>query len=90
VTTPPATSGSSTPDRSVVNPQQPPGPVQGATQLAGRTHDHLGPPTSLVLALMLMAVVGWFLAAGEWICLDRSAVWGPPENPGVYTDCPGT
>jgi hypothetical protein len=46
----------------------------------------------LVLALMLMPVVGYFLAAGEWICLDRQPVWGPPENPEVYTSCsvPGT
>jgi hypothetical protein len=43
----------------------------------------------LVLALMLMPVVGYFLAAGEWICLDRSPVWGPPENPEVYTTCSG-
>jgi hypothetical protein len=43
----------------------------------------------LVLALMLMPVVGWFLAAGEWICLDRQPVWGPPENPDAYTDCSG-
>jgi hypothetical protein len=38
---------------------------------------------------MLMPVVGWFLAAGEYICLDRSPAWGPPENPDVYTSCSG-
>ena len=43
----------------------------------------------LVLALMLIAVVGWFLVVDESICLDRSPVWGPPENPEVYTDCSG-
>ena len=43
----------------------------------------------LVLALMLMPVVGWFLAAGEWVCLDRNPIWGPPENPDVYTSCSG-
>jgi hypothetical protein len=43
----------------------------------------------LVLALMVMPIVVWFLAAGEWICLDRSPVWGPPENREVYTDCSG-
>lgn len=43
----------------------------------------------LLLVLMLMPVVGWFLIAGEWVCLDRSPVWGPPENPEVYTTCSG-
>jgi hypothetical protein len=43
----------------------------------------------LGLALTLVAVVGWFLVADESICLDRSPVWGPPENPEVYTSCSG-
>jgi hypothetical protein len=43
----------------------------------------------LALALMLMPVVGWLFAAGEWICLDRQPGWRPPENPEAYTDCSG-
>ena len=43
----------------------------------------------VVLALILTPVVGWFLAAGEWVCLDRKPIWGPPENPDVYTSCSG-
>jgi hypothetical protein len=44
-------------------------------------------PLVLVLALMLTPIVVWFLAAGEWICLDRSPVRRPPENREVHTDC---
>jgi hypothetical protein len=43
----------------------------------------------LVLALMVMPVIGWFLAAGEWVRLDRKPIWGPPENPDVYTSRSG-
>jgi hypothetical protein len=88
VTTPPATSGPSAPDPTAVNLLQPPGPYRE------RRNSLIVPIIwglllVLLLALMLMPVVGWFLAAGEYICLDRSPVWGPPENPDVYTSCSG-
>jgi hypothetical protein len=90
VTTRPAPSGPSASDPYVVNPLPPSGPYK-------ERHNSLIVPMIiwglllvLVLALMLMPVVGYFLAAGEWICLDRQPVWGPPENPEVYTSCSGT
>jgi hypothetical protein len=44
----------------------------------------------IILALLLIGIIGWLvLVNGEWICLDRSPVWGPPENPDVYTSCSG-
>jgi hypothetical protein len=89
VTTPPATSGPSTPDPSVVNPLEPSGPYKERRNLLTVPMIIWGLLLVLVLALMLMPVVGYFLAAGEWICLDRSPVWGPPENPEVYTTCSG-
>jgi hypothetical protein len=88
VTTSPATSGPSTPDRSVVKPQQPSGPYKerrNSLSLLMIIWDLL---LVLGLALTLIAVVGWFLVVDESICLDRQPVWGPPES-GVYTDCSG-
>jgi hypothetical protein len=51
--------------------------------LADRSH--------VIFALLLFTgfVSFLYLAAGEWICLDRQPVWGPPENPEAYTDCSG-
>ena len=89
MTPPPATYGPSTPDRSVVNPQQPSGPYKERRNSLIAPMIIWGLLLVLMLALMLMPVVGWFLIAGEWVCLDRSPVWGPPENPEVYTDCSG-
>jgi membrane associated rhomboid family serine protease len=89
LTTRPSASGPSAADPSVVNPLQPSGPYkQRRTSLTGPMIVW-GLLLLLVLALMLMPVVGWFLAAGEWVCLDRNPIWGPPENPDVYTSCSG-
>jgi hypothetical protein len=82
VTTPPATPGPSAPDRSVVDPLQP-------SRLPKERHTWLI-VLMIILALLLLGIIGWlWLTNGEWICLDRSPVWGPPENPDVYTSCSG-
>ena len=85
MTTPPATSGPSAPEPSVVNPPQPSGPPK-------ERHTWLIVFTiicvDLLLVLFLIGFVGLWLAAGEWICLDRRPWWGPPES-GVNTDCSG-
>ena len=85
MTTPPATSGPSAPDRALVNPIQPPEPAK----------KRKSPLTALMIiravlvAVLLMVIVGFGLVNGEYICLDRSPWWGPPENPDVYTSCSG-
>jgi hypothetical protein len=43
----------------------------------------------LLVVLLLIWIVGLWLVNGEWICLNRDPVWGPPENPEVYTSCSG-
>jgi hypothetical protein len=45
----------------------------------------------VVLSGLIFAGFIWImtLAANEEICFDRWPWWGPPENPGVYTDCTG-
>jgi hypothetical protein len=81
VSTPSATSGPSAPDLGVVNPVQ-------SSALEKR-------PTGLIvlmiiLSLVLIGIIGWlFLVNGEYLCLDRRPLWGPPENPDVYTSCSG-
>ena len=44
---------------------------------------------ALLVALLLIWIVGVLLVNGEYICLDRRPVWGPPEDPEVYTSCSG-
>jgi hypothetical protein len=44
---------------------------------------------ALLVAFLLIWIVSAFLVNGEYVCLDRSPVWGPPENPEVYTSCSG-
>jgi hypothetical protein len=44
---------------------------------------------ALVVAFLLIWIVSALLVNGEYVCLDRSPVWGPPENPEVYTSCSG-
>jgi hypothetical protein len=79
----------SAPEPSIVNPQQPSGPYKERRNLLIVPMIIWGLLLVLVLALILMPVVGGFLAAGEWICLDHSPVWGSPENSEVYRDCSG-
>ena len=81
--------GPSAPEPSVVNPLQPSGPYKERCNWLIVPMIIWGLLLVLVLVLMLMPVVGYFLATGEWICLDRSPVWRPPENPEVYTSCSG-
>jgi hypothetical protein len=81
VTTPPATSGQSAPDLSVVNPVQSSAPGKRPTGLI---------VLMIILSLVLFGIIGWlFLVNGEYLCLDRRPWWGPPENPDVYTSCSG-
>jgi hypothetical protein len=89
VTTPPAKFVPSVPDPSVVNPLQPSASYKERRTSLISFMIIWALLLVLVLALMVMPIVVWFLAAGEWICLDRSPVWGPPENREVYTDCSG-
>jgi hypothetical protein len=44
---------------------------------------------ALLVAFLLIWIVSALLVNGEYICLDRRPVWGPPENPKIYTDCSG-
>jgi hypothetical protein len=44
---------------------------------------------AVLVAILLNIIVAHGLVAGEYICLDRRPVWGPPENPEVYTSCSG-
>jgi hypothetical protein len=44
---------------------------------------------ALLVAFLLIWIVSALLVNGEYICLDRRPVWGPPENPEVYTSCSG-
>jgi hypothetical protein len=81
VTTPPATSGPSAPDLSVVNSVQSSAPEKRPTGLI---------VLMIILSLVLIGIIGWlFLVNGEYLCLDRRPWWGPPENPDVYTSCSG-
>jgi hypothetical protein len=81
VTTPPATSGPSAPDFSVVNPVQSSAPDKRPTGLI---------VLMIILSFVLIGLIGWlFLVNGEYLCLDRRPWWGPPENPDVYTSCSG-
>jgi hypothetical protein len=81
VTTPPATSGPSAPDLSVVNPVQSSAPKKRPTGLI---------VLMIILSLVLIGIIGWLvLVKGEYLCLDRRPWWGPPENPDVYTSCSG-
>jgi hypothetical protein len=41
------------------------------------------------VAFLLIWIVSALLVNGEWVCLDRRPVWGPPENPEIYTACSG-
>ena len=63
MTTTPATSGPSAPDRSVVNPQQPSGPYKERRNSLIVPMIIWGLLLVLVLALMLMPLDGWFLGA---------------------------
>ena len=80
---PPATPGPSALDRSIINPAE-------AARLKKR---HIWKIIviiwGLLVTLLLISIVGFGLVNGEWICLDRRPVWGPPENPDVYTSCSG-
>jgi hypothetical protein len=81
VTTPPATSGPSAPDLSVVNSVQSYAPEKRPTGLI---------VLMIILSFVLIGIIGWlFLVNGEYLCLDRRPWWGPPENPDVYTSCSG-
>jgi hypothetical protein len=81
VTTPPATSGPSAPDLSVVNSVKSSAPEKRPTGLI---------VLMIILSLVLIGIIGWlFLVNGEYLCLDRRPWWGPPENPDVYTSCSG-
>jgi hypothetical protein len=76
----------SAPEPSIVNPQQPSGPYKE------RRNPLIVPMIiwGLLLALMLMPVVGGFLGAGEWICLDARP-WGSlPITPRFTRTVPGT
>jgi hypothetical protein len=44
---------------------------------------------ALLVALLQIAIVLLWLINGEYICLDRPAWWGPPEDSEVYTSCSG-
>jgi hypothetical protein len=44
---------------------------------------------ALLVAFLLIWIVSALLVNGEYICLDRQPVWGPPEDPEVYTSCSG-
>jgi hypothetical protein len=44
---------------------------------------------ALLVAFLLIWIVSALLVNGEYTCLDRRPVWGPPENPEVYTSCSG-
>jgi hypothetical protein len=44
---------------------------------------------ALLVAFLLIWIVSALLINGEYVCLDRRPVWGPPENPEIYTDCSG-
>jgi nitrate reductase NapE component len=82
VTTPPAMSGPSARDSSVVNRLQPSEPAK---------ERHVGLIVVMIIfALLLISLVGWLgLVNGEYLCLDRRPWWGPPENPEIYTSCSG-
>jgi hypothetical protein len=81
VSTPSATSGPSAPDLGVVNPVQSSAPEKRPTGLI---------VLMIILSLVLIGIIGWlFLVNGEYLCLDRRPLWGPPENPDVYTSCSG-
>ena len=81
MTTPPATSGPSAPDLSVVNSVQSSAPEKRPTGLI---------VLMIILSLVLIGIIGWLvLVNGEYLCQDRRPWWGPPENPDVYTSCSG-
>jgi hypothetical protein len=42
-----------------------------------------------LVAFLLIWIVNALLVNGEYICLDRRPVWGPPEDAEVYTSCSG-
>jgi hypothetical protein len=44
---------------------------------------------ALLVAFLMIWIVSAFLVNGEWVCLDRKPIWGPPESPDVYTSCSG-
>ena len=44
---------------------------------------------ALLVAFLLIWIGSALLVNGEYVCLDRSPVWGPPENPDIYTSCSG-
>jgi hypothetical protein len=44
---------------------------------------------ALIVAFLLIWIVSALLVNGEYVCLDRKPIWGPPENPEVYTSCSG-
>jgi hypothetical protein len=44
---------------------------------------------ALLVAFLLIWIVSALLVNGEWVCLDRRPVWGPPEKPEIYTACSG-
>jgi hypothetical protein len=72
------------PGPSVTNPLQPSGPdeeLNTSLIIVLIIWDLL---LFLGLALTLIAVVGWFLAADESICLDRQPVWASREPRGLH------
>jgi hypothetical protein len=83
VTTPPATSGPSAPGRSIVNSPQP------YRQKKRRIGQVLLMIWAILVATLLILIIYLWLVNGEWVCLDRHPVWGPPENPEIYTSCSG-
>jgi len=83
VTTPPATSGPSAPDRFIVDPPESSRPKKR------RTWQTILVIWGIVIAALLVWIVYLWLVNGELVCLDRHPVWGPPEDPEVYTSCSG-
>ena len=77
MTPPPATSGPSAPDPTVVNALQASAPPKKR-------------PTGLIvlmiiLALLLIGIIGWLaLVNGEYLCLDRRPGGGLPRTPSLY------
>jgi hypothetical protein len=85
VTTPPATSGPSAPDPSVVDPLKPSGLLKQRRPWLIVRHDRLGTLSAVPADLDRQRP----LVNGEYVCLDRKPMWGPPQNPEVYTSCSG-
>jgi hypothetical protein len=65
--------------------KSPCGVAQGPKHVADRRRDRLG----TLVAFLLIWIVNALLVNGEYICLDRRPVWGPPEDAEVYTSCSG-